>query len=308
MSKRKESHFIPFLKSIFRDTTQSIERNNLMSIASVLSIVAALIILGIFVIFSVNLQHITQNVESALELKVYLKPGITQEQIATVEQKLRSDTDITEVTYVSADQALSDFSSSLQGYSGLLSGYDSTNNPMAASFNIKIANPDNISSVKDYASGLTADGVDYVKYGEEYVDALVSFSNFSNIFCIVMVIVLSVVSLFIIYNTIKLTCFARRREIRVMKYVGATDWYIRLPFVLEGTLLGALGAFVALLIIRTCYYYIIAYVTNAVYLPMNSDLVAPGSIMGPLALFCIVYGVVIGACGSLFSMRKFLDV
>jgi len=65
---------------------------------------------------------------------------------------------------------------------------------------------------------------------------------------------------------------------------------------------------VALLIIRTCYYYIIAYVTNAVYLPMNSDLVAPGSIMGPLALFCIVYGVVIGACGSLFSMRKFLDV
>ncbi|MDD4507545.1 MAG: permease-like cell division protein FtsX [Eubacteriaceae bacterium] len=306
--KQKESHFFSFLKSIVRDTTQSIERNNVMSVASILSIVAALIILGIFVIFSVNLEHITTNVESALELKVYMKSGTTQEQVDTVSDKLRTHQNVSEVTFVSADQALNDFSSSLQGYSGLLSGYNSSNNPMAASFDVKISDAGQIGEVKNYASSLTADGVDYVKYGEEYVNALVSFSHFTNIFCGVLIVILSVVSLFIIYNTIKLTCFARRREIRVMRYVGAPNWYIRVPFVLEGTLLGCLGALVAVLLIRTGYYYLIAYVQHSVYLPMNSDLVAPGTLMSQISLFCVLYGVIIGSIGSLFSMRKFLDV
>ncbi|MEG0379074.1 MAG: permease-like cell division protein FtsX [Eubacterium sp.] len=306
-SRKKENHFFPIFKSIFRDTAQSIERNNLMSVASILSVVAALIILGIFVIFTVNLQHITTNVESALELKVFMKNGYTDEQVKAVEQALLGNENIKGVTFESKDEALEKFSSSLEDYSGLLKGYDSSNNPMASSFVVQINNPEDMAKVKIFAEGLSDKGVDYVKYGEEYVDALVSFSKFSNIFSIVILGVLSVISIFIIYNTIKLTCFARRREIRVMKYVGATDWYIRMPFILEGTFLGGMGAIVAMLIIRTGYYYIIAYVGNSVYIPMNSDLVAPSVIMGPIFLFCLIYGIIIGAFGSLFSIRKFLD-
>lgn len=304
---KKEFQFFSFMKSVFRDTTQSIEHNNLMSMASVLSVVAALIILGIFVIFSVNLEQVTKNVESALELKVFLKSNITAEQQAALGQKLDDNEYVTQVTYKSADEALTEFSESLEGYSGLLSGYNSSNNPMQSSFVIKVSDPEKIQDIKTYAEGLTKEGVDYVKYGEEYVDALVGFSKFSNIFCIVMLVVLTLVSIFIIYNTIKLTCFARRREIRVMRYVGAADWYIRMPFVLEGTFLGAIGALAAMLMIRTGYYFIIAYVNHSVYIPMDTALVSPSVLMGPISLFCICYGVIIGASGSLFSIRKFLD-
>lgn len=306
--KKKEHRFFPMLRNVFRDTARSIERNNLMSVVSVLSVVAALIILGIFVIFSMNLQHITENVESALELRVFLREDYTETQKNDLETALHQNAMVTGVTFESKDEALEKFSTSLEDYSGLLNGYDQSNNPMASSFVVQVEQPEYLETVMSDIEGMTDKGVDYVKYGEEYVDALVSFSHFSQTFCIVVMVVLSIISLFIIYNTIKLTCFARRREIRVMKYVGATDWYIRLPFILEGTFLGGIGALVALLIIRSGYYYVIAYVSNNVYMPMNSDLVAPSVIMMPLVIFCAAYGIVIGAFGSLFSIRKFLDV
>ena len=225
-----------------------------------------------------------------------------------VENKLKANDQITEVSYISAEQALADFSASLKEYSGLLNGYNASNNPMQASFNVKIADPMRIKEVKAYAETLSGDGVSSVKYGEEYVDALTTFSRFTTIFCVALIIVLSVVSLFIIYNTIKLTCFARRREIRVMRYVGASNWYIRAPFVLEGTILGFIAAILALLLIRLNYFFLLSYVQQAVYLPMNAQLVPPQQIMGPLAIFSILYGVIIGSVGSLVSMRKFLDV
>ena len=308
LKSNNESHAGAYFKSVMRETFRSITRNSLMSAASVLSILSALLILGIFIVFSVNVEHITNSVAQSLELKVYLTNGLTQEQITNVENKLKSNDQITEVTYISAEQALADFSASLKEYSGLLNGYNASNNPMQASFNVKIVDPMRIKEVKAYAETLSGDGVSSVKYGEEYVDALTTFSRFTTIFCVALIIVLSVVSLFIIYNTIKLTCFARRREIRVMRYVGASNWYIRAPFVLEGTILGFIAAILALLLIRLNYFFLLSYVQQAVYLPMNAQLVPPQQIMGPLAIFSILYGVIIGSVGSLVSMRKFLDV
>ena len=308
LKSNNESHAGAYFKSVMRETFRSITRNSLMSAASVLSILSALLILGIFIVFSVNVENITNSVAHSLELKVYLTNGLTQEQITNVENKLKANEQITEVTYISAEQALADFSASLKEYSGLLNGYDASNNPMSASFNVKIADPMRIKEVKSYAESLSGDGVSSVKYGEEYVEALTTFSRFTTIFCVGLIIVLSVVSLFIIYNTIKLTCFARRKEIRVMRYVGASNWYIRAPFVLQGAILGFFAAILALLLIRLNYFFLLSYVQQAVYLPMNTQLVPPGQIMGPLALFCILYGVIIGSVGSLVSMRKFLDV
>lgn len=308
VKSNNESNAGAYLKSILRETFRSITRNSLMSAASVLSILSALLILGIFIVFSVNVEHLTNSVAQSLELKVYLTNGLTQEQITNVENKLKANDQITEVSYISAEQALADFSASLKEYSGLLNGYNASNNPMQASFNVKIKDPMRIKEVKAYAETLSGDGVSSVKYGEEYVDALTTFNRFTTIFCVALIIVLSVVSLFIIYNTIKLTCFARRREIRVMRYVGASNWYIRAPFVLEGTILGFIAAILALLLIRLNYFFLLSYVQQAVYLPMNAQLVPPQQIMGPLAIFSILYGVIIGSVGSLVAMRKFLDV
>ena len=221
-------------KNVVRDTMKSIERNNLMSAASVLSVIAALIILGIFLILTINVQEVTKDVESKLELKIFLQSEFTDTQKETIEQALEKSDLIESVSFESAEEALEKFTVSLEDYAPLLSGYNSENNPMPASFVVRVTDPDDMEEVQSLAMSFEGQGVEYVRYGQEYVEALVSFNKFTNTLSIVVLVVLSMISIFIIYNTIKLTVFARRREIGIMKYVGATNAYIRAPFILEG--------------------------------------------------------------------------
>ena len=263
-------------KNVVRDTMKSIERNNLMSAASVLSVIAALIILGIFLILTINVQEVTKDVESKLELKIFLQSDFTDTQRETIEQALEKSDLIENVTFESAEEALEKFTVSLEDYAPLLSGYNSENNPMPASFVVRVTDPDDMEEVQTLAMSYKDQGVEYVRYGQEYVEALVSFNKFTNTLSIVVLVVLSMISIFIIYNTIKLTVFARRREIGIMKYVGATNAYIRAPFILEGTLLGLMGAIVAFLIIRITYYYILGLVGGNLFLPVDASLASPG--------------------------------
>ncbi len=295
-------------KNVIRDTMKSIERNNLMSIASVLSVIAALIILGIFLILTINVQEVTKDVESKLELKIFLQENFTDTQRETVEQALEKSGLVENVTFESSAEALDNFKASLEDYAPLLNGYNSENNPMPASFVVRVTDPQDMEEVQTLAMSFKDQGVEYVRYGQEYVEALVSFNKFTNTLSIVVLVVLSMISIFIIYNTIKLTVFARRREIGIMKYVGATNAYIRAPFILEGTLLGLMGAIVAFLIIRITYYYILGLVGGNLFLPVDASLASPNAVMGQLIFFFLIYGGVIGAIGSVFAIRKFLDV
>ncbi|WP_373484885.1 permease-like cell division protein FtsX [Acetobacterium malicum] len=295
-------------RNVVRDTMKSIERNNLMSAASVLSVIAALIILGIFLILTINVQEVTKDVESKLELKIFLQSDFTDTQKETIEQALEKSDLIENVTFESAEEALEKFTVSLEDYAPLLSGYNSENNPMPASFVVWVTDPEDMDEVQTLAMSFEGEGVEYVRYGQEYVEALVSFNKFTNTLSIVVLVVLSMISIFIIYNTIKLTVFARRREIGIMKYVGATNAYIRAPFILEGTLLGLMGAIVAFLIIRITYYYILGLVGGNLFLPVDASLASPDAVMGQLIFFFLLYGGFIGAVGSVFAIRKFLDV
>ena len=295
-------------KNVVRDTMKSIERNNLMSAASVLSVIAALIILGIFLILTINVQEVTKDVESKLELKIFLQSDFTDTQKETIEQALEKSDLIENVSFESAEEALEKFTVSLEDYAPLLSGYNSENNPMPASFVVRVTDPNDMEEVQTLAMSFEGEGVEYVRYGQEYVEALVSFNKFTNTLSIVVLVVLSMISIFIIYNTIKLTVFARRREIGIMKYVGATNAYIRAPFILEGTLLGLMGAIVAFLIIRITYYYILGLVGGNLFLPVDASLASPDAVMGQLIFFFLLYGGFIGAVGSVFAIRKFLDV
>ena len=318
----RSNHWKTMPRTILRDTAQSMQRNSLMSIAAVFSIIAALIILGIFLVLTINIRQATANVESQLEMKIFLKVDYTEEQRAGLERDLKANPLISEVRFETKDEALENFSSSLDDYTGLLSDFSSENNPMPASFIIQVKDSESMDDVKAFALTYQDKGVEYVKYGEEYINALLNFNHFANTMSIVVLIVLSVISLFLIYNTIKLTVFARRkeigiikltvfnraREISIMKYVGATDAYIRTPFVLEGTFLGLIAAVVAVMIVRLAYYYILGMLGGSVLLPMTSALATPDQVMGQLIFFFTVYGVVIGAVGSVFAIRKFLDV
>ncbi|MGL4606387.1 MAG: permease-like cell division protein FtsX [Eubacteriaceae bacterium] len=295
-------------KNVVRDTLKSIERNNLMSVASVLSVIAALLILGIFLILTINVKEVTKDVESKLELKIFLESGYTETQKEAVSSALNKSDLIETVEFESSEDALDKFTVSLEDYAPLLSGYNSQNNPMPASFIVKVKDPEDLQGVQDLAMEYKNNGVEYVRYGQEYVEALVSFNNFTNTLSIVVLVVLSLISIFIIYNTIKLTVFARRREIGIMKYVGATNAYIRAPFILEGTLLGLMGSIVAFLVIRIGYYYVLGLVGGNLFLPVDATLAAPGVVMNQLIFFFLIYGCFIGSVGSMFAIRKFLNV
>ncbi|WKY45486.1 permease-like cell division protein FtsX [Eubacteriaceae bacterium ES2] len=295
-------------KNIIRDTIHSIERNNLMSAASVVSVVAALLILGIFLILTINVEEVTKDIESQLELTVFLQEDFTDTQKDTIENALEKSDLIESVSFESAEEALENFTVSLEDYAPLLSGYNSENNPMPASFIVKVKDPEDLDAVQELAMQYEDEGVEYVRYGQEYVDMLIKFNSFTNTLSIGVLIVLSLISVFIIYNTIKLTVFARRREIGIMKYVGATNTYIRTPFILEGLFLGIIGAVIAYLVIRVTYFYLLGVIGSSSFLPVDASLASPTVVLSQLVIFFMLYGGIIGAVGSVVAIRKFLDV
>lgn len=294
-------------RAIIRDTGNSIRRNSFMSLASVFSIMAALVILGLFLILTINVRRLTTNVESSLEVQVFLTEKCTDKEKAAIRSALENNELVATVTEESKAQALEKFSEELADYSDLLSTYSASDNPLPESFLVTAKDATQLGEIKTFAQTL-GDGIEYVKYGEEYISALTTFNRFANYLSIAVTVVLSIIALLLIYNTIRITVFARRREIGIMKYVGATDRYIRAPFVLEGIVLGIIAALVALLALRGGYYYIMGILSGRTMLTLTSSLADPSTILLELSLFFVIYGVVIGAVGSAIAVRKFLNV
>lgn len=305
MSQREKPNYLP---SIMREAAQSLDRNRLMTIAAAISIVAALIILGVFILISTNIQRATKNVESNLEIKVFLKDDTTAEQKETIYQALIGDPNVDSVRFETKAEALDNFSSQLQDYTDLLDSYTGDNNPLPESYILTVKNGDDIQSVVSLANSYQDQGVEYVKYGENYVNSLLRFNHFINIVSVVILVIMSVIALFLIYNTIRLTVVNRSREIQIMKYVGATDLYIQAPFVLEGIFLGVISAAIAVLFIRLAYLYILGQVNGLVMLSISDTFIVPNEIFAQLSAVFFGYGILVGTIGSIIATRKFLDV
>lgn len=305
MNQTREHALPAMIASIWRDTLKNIQRNNLMSFASVVSIVAALIILGIFIIITINIDNIAANMEASLQLKVFLINNPSESQVEMIEEAFKQNSEITDYEFQSRDEALEIYTERLEDYSGLLDGFNSNNNPVRDSFTVSVSSPQVIEDVKGQLENLDLPGIDYIKYGENYIDAIMFFKTFSRYVCIGILIVLSVISIIIIYNTIKLTCYSSRKEIEIMKFIGAEDWYIKMPFFIEGLALGIFGALLASLLLLAVYTYLIGITDTLAYFPLNTKLVSPETVIIPVLIFSVIYGIFMGSFGSLFSIRKY---
>ena len=295
------------LKLFFRDAFHNIKRNSVMSLASVLSVVSALVIVGVIMLVVININYVISQIEDNLELRVYLQSDITDFQRTDIYNSLLAFDNVQTVEYESKAQALDKFKQSLDNYSYLLDGYTNDNSPLPDSYIVKLDNPDQIDSVYVYAKGL--DGVRDAVYGKQTVEKLLKFNHFTTTLSWVVFSILSLIAVFIIYNTIKLTVFSRRSDISIMKYVGATDWYIRFPFIIEGSSLGLGGAVISILIIRNLYYFLFGTIqASLTVLPLGSTIAPPAVVMMQITLYFLVYGIVLGVVGSMFSLRKFLNV
>ena len=279
-------------------------RNKGMSLASIFSILAMMMILGIFFLIAVNLNLFTEVVKQDYDqVEVFLLDDTTQEQAQNIMNEMEGYEGVSDVVYRSKDEAL-EIMKERWGESGYL--LDSLgDNPLPASVLISVESIESAQSVSEYAG--TLEGVEDVQFYQETVDKLTQITNFLQIGALIVMAFLIVVSVVVVSNTVKLTVFARAREIRIMKYVGATNWFIRGPFISEGIIIGLLAALVSTGLITLLYDRIVAGIGVEVMAIVSCPLIPVGYMAGNMLIIFIALGVSIGAWGSIISMRKFLD-
>lgn len=285
-----------------KETYKSIRRNGFMSFASISTVAVSLLVLGMFLMIFLNTNNLAQYLESQVQVSVYMQDSATDKELASVKEKLSKMPGVVKVTQVSKTQALERFKKRLGDQEQLLNSLGK-DNPFPNSFEVQVDNPERIKVLTPQIGQLPK--VETAKFGQEVVEHLFQLTKILRFGGILLVIFLAMATLFIISNTIRLTVFARRKEVIIMKYVGATDWFIRWPFLLEGMTLGFFGAVLASVLINSIYSGLLERIhATLAFLP----LLPTSPLLIYVDLFLLIAGTGIGALGSYISLRKFLQV
>lgn len=289
------------LKYILRVVFKSIRRNFWLSLASVLTVMVSLVILGASVFFLVNANNMAKDFESQLEIAVFTQDKLGQEDVQTLQHQIEGLSGISSVELVPKEQALKDMSQSM-GSSSLVSDLGGTN-PFPDKFTVQVSDPQQVQSTADQIQGLK--GVERVRYGQGIVEQLLSFTRWLRWIGLGVVLAFAVASLVLISLNIKMNVFSRRREIQIMKLVGASNSFIRWPFLVEGMFLGLIGGLLAILLVGSGYQWLAGHVrATLTFMPVVQDSYLINQVLGAL----LVVGMAIGAIGSAISIRKFLKV
>ncbi len=285
-----------------RETYKSVRRNGFMSAACISTVAVSLLILGLFLLLSLNTNNLAQYLESQVQISVYMEDSCTADELKATEATLKKLPGVVKVTAISREEAKKRFEERLGDQKQLLNALGESN-PFPASFDVQVDSPERIKELTPKIGELAK--VETAKFGREVVEQLFSLSRIIRFGGLILVFFLAMGTLFIISNTIRLTVFARRKEVTIMKYVGATDWFIRWPFLLEGMTLGFLGAVVASFFLDSVYGAMLGRIHSTLaFLPM----LPATPLLYYVTVFLLLIGVGIGALGSYISLRKFLRV
>ncbi len=285
-----------------REAISSLRRNGLMSIASVSTVALSLLILGIFLIMVLNLNHMASALESQVQISVYLQDGQNDRDMREIGTRITKIPGVVQVNFVGKDEALARFKQRLGEQQGLLAVLGDTN-PLPNAFEVKVDKPENVKPVAQAVAKLK--GVENARFGQEIVEQLFTLTRMIRLFGLALIVFLALAALFIIANTIRITVFARRKEIGIMKYVGATDAFIRWPFLIEGMILGSVGAVIAVFLLIEAYTVLTEQIyQKLVFLP----LIPKYPFLTYVSILLVVAGTVIGALGSTISLRRFMKV
>lgn len=276
-----------------------------MGLASVGSISAVLIILGIVLILILSINNLVLEVKTKFdEIQVFLELDLEDKDIGIIEEAIKSKEGVLSVVFRSKEQGLEIMKEEWEGDSYLLDGLEE--NPLQNSYIIQLQDIKYADSVVKELK--TIKGIEDVKYYKDIIDKLMIIANYIRVGGIVVIGVLVLVSVFIISNTVKITVASRRREINIMKYVGATNGYIRGPFIIEGVLFGLIGAALSIVVINYGYEYFFKSVSDKLYVLLTVYLVSPALLVKDITIMFTAIGVGIGALGSILSLKRFLNV
>lgn len=287
-----------FIKEVYT----SFKRNIWMTLASIFTVVLSLFILGFFSIVILNLNKMADTLESQVQISVYLKDDLSQEEIDETKETLSTIEGLQDIKFITREEAMENFKERLGDQQFLLDALDDTN-PLPDSFSLTVTSPQQVKTIADTAAAL--DSVESASYSQDIINHLFNLTHLIRLIGVALIILLTGAAIFIISNTIRLTVFARRKEIAIMKYVGATDWFIRWPFLLEGICLGFIGGGLA-----TIFLYIVYnQVTQEIYEAMAFfPLIPQHPFIDYISLVILVAGIIIGALGSTISLKRFLKV
>lgn len=285
------------------DALKSIKRNKTITFASVVTVFVTFIVFGTFTLIALNFNKSIKDVSSQVEMKVYLFDDIKPVEKREIELKLSELEGVEDVVFESKEDAFKNFKEIMSESEGLLQGYDLDNNPLPSAFIVKLTDPKFAEPVAKSVQGMA--GVEDIGNQQDLIDTIASFVKYVQIGGIVLFVVFIGVSIFLIMNTIKLTVYSRRREIGIMKFVGATDWFIRWPFMIEGIIIGGIGSILATAILYVGYKALFTFISTRMLLV---TMVAPAFVGTVLIWVFILGGIIIGAVGSSVALRKFLDV
>ena len=276
--------------------------------ASLMIMCATMIIFGIFLILGENINHFVDEVESEQGIQVFVKNEATQEQIDELGNKIRAIDGVSTVEFVSKDEALEQMKERFGDRQDLLEGYEEENNIFTASYVVTLTDLTKSSDVQAQIETYS-DVVKKINSKDEVVTTLINLANGIKIVTGVILVLLIVISIFIIANTIKLTVHARRKEISIMKYVGATNGFIRWPFIVEGMIIGVIASAISIVIVAVAYNFIAEQMVNSQFMrTVGVSLVGFSDMFSSIIFTYMLLGIGIGAVGSIISMRKYLKV
>lgn len=294
------------LKYTFKEGFKGLFRNKWYTLASIATISACLFILGVFVAIMLNFQHIVENVQKGVAVTTFFAEGVTEEQILSFQSQIEGRPEVDHIVYVSADQAWADFVEDMN-MGEYMDGFPE--NPLAKSANLEIYINDT-SKQADLVTYLeSSELVRRVNKSELAATTLTSMDSLVSVASVGIIGILFLVSVFLISNTVTIGISIRKEEINIMKYIGATDFFVRFPFIIEGILIGLIGAALPLAIIYILYNQIVLAIQG--YFPSLSTLLgflSAGQVFVYLLPLCLGIGVGIGFFGSYITCRKHLRV
>ena len=284
---------------------RNVFHNKKSSGASLAIMCATMLIFGIFFMIIENINSAVKTIELQQGMQVFIQKDATDEQISQIGEQIKAINGVNTIKFISKEDALN-YNREKLGNPALFVGYDEEN-PFKASYLVTLTDLKLSSEVQENIYKL--DNIASITSQDNTINNLVKIANGIKIVSIVVPSLLVIISIFIIANTIKLTVHARRKEISIMKYVGATDSFIRWPFIIEGIIIGIIAAIISLAVLGLAYNLIISKLGNsAVLAKIGMSLLSFADISTLLVIVYLVLGIGIGALGSTISMRKYLKV
>lgn len=285
-----------------KEALTSLSRNRLLSVATVSTMAICVLFLGVAILMTINAGNFMNRLESDIEIVAFLDTSLSTTQESGIQRQIEGLEGIESVVFVSKDEALARMQEKFAE-----KNYDLEKtlgkNPLPDSFEIKAKNPQDVPLVAQNISQIT--GIYKVNYGQGVVERLLQVTKWVRIISIGFVIILALGAVFLIATAIRLAIFARRKEIYLMKLIGATDWFVRWPFFIEGILLGVVGALISIIMLAVGYGSLVGNLnTTLFFIP----LVYEKNILINLYAALLATGALLGVLGTYISLNRFLDV